>query len=32
MVQAVTDAEIKSAVFAINDDKAPGPDRFTSAF
>ncbi|GJR59889.1 uncharacterized protein Tco_1502051 [Tanacetum coccineum] len=32
MVRNVSDAEIKSALFSMSDDKAPGPDGFTAAF
>ncbi|GJV14190.1 hypothetical protein Tco_1359513 [Tanacetum coccineum] len=32
MVREVTDNEIKEAIFSMRDDKAPGPDGFTSAF
>ncbi|XP_021987007.1 uncharacterized protein LOC110883597 [Helianthus annuus] len=32
MIRDVTDDEIKSAFFDIGDDKAPGPDRYSSAF
>nr|KAJ0222221.1 hypothetical protein LSAT_V11C200063020 [Lactuca sativa] len=32
MVKVVTDEEIKSALFDINDDKAPGPDGFSAKF
>ncbi|GJV68037.1 putative RNA-directed DNA polymerase, eukaryota, reverse transcriptase zinc-binding domain protein [Tanacetum coccineum] len=32
MIAPVTNAEIKRAMFGIGDDKAPGPDGFTSAF
>ncbi|GKC44700.1 aspartic peptidase, partial [Tanacetum coccineum] len=32
MVQNVTNEEIKAAMFDIGDDRAPGPDGFTSAF
>nr|GEY40675.1 hypothetical protein [Tanacetum cinerariifolium] len=32
MVRNVTNEEIKSAMFSIGDDRAPGPDGFTSAF
>lgn len=32
MVRAVTDAEIKQAMFDIDDDKAPGPDGYSSKF
>ncbi|XP_050233163.1 uncharacterized protein LOC126681659 [Mercurialis annua] len=28
----VSDEEVKSAIFSINNDKAPGPDGFSSAF
>nr|GEU68753.1 hypothetical protein [Tanacetum cinerariifolium] len=32
MVREVTNTEIKEAIFSMRDDKAPGPDGFTSAF
>ena len=32
MIREVTDVEIKEALFDIDDDKAPGPDGFTSKF
>nr|XP_043630018.1 uncharacterized protein LOC122601315 [Erigeron canadensis] len=32
MIQAVTDDEIKSALFSIDDNKAPGPDGYSSLF
>ncbi|GJR74108.1 hypothetical protein Tco_0086473 [Tanacetum coccineum] len=32
MVRDVTNKEIKTAMFDIGDDKAPGPDGFTSTF
>ncbi|GKB27910.1 aspartic peptidase, partial [Tanacetum coccineum] len=32
MVQIVTNEEIKAAMFSIGDDRAPGPDGFSSAF
>ncbi|GKB13765.1 hypothetical protein Tco_0847688 [Tanacetum coccineum] len=32
MIRSVTDDEIKRAMFDIGDDKAPGPDGYTSAF
>ncbi|GJT36586.1 putative RNA-directed DNA polymerase, eukaryota, reverse transcriptase zinc-binding domain protein [Tanacetum coccineum] len=32
MVTTVTNLEIKEAMFCIGDDRAPGPDGFTSAF
>nr|GFB81956.1 hypothetical protein [Tanacetum cinerariifolium] len=32
MVRNVTNEEIKAAMFDIGDDRAPGPDGFTSAF
>ncbi|GJZ49360.1 protein LAZ1 [Tanacetum coccineum] len=32
MVRNVTDVEIKAAMFSIRDDRAPGPDGYTSAF
>nr|GEU75147.1 hypothetical protein [Tanacetum cinerariifolium] len=32
MVREVTIEEIKAAMFAIGDDKSPGPDGYTSAF
>ncbi|GKC45382.1 hypothetical protein Tco_1063104 [Tanacetum coccineum] len=32
MVQAISNEEIKSAMFNIGDDRASGPDGFTSAF
>ena len=32
MITRVTDAEIKGAMFSIGENKAPGPDGFTSAF
>ncbi|GJV91138.1 reverse transcriptase domain, reverse transcriptase zinc-binding domain protein [Tanacetum coccineum] len=32
MVRTITNEEIKSAMFDIGDDRAPGPDGFTSAF
>ncbi|GJV41691.1 hypothetical protein Tco_1420131 [Tanacetum coccineum] len=32
MVRNVTNEEIKSAMFDIGDEKAPGPDGFTSVF
>ncbi|KAK1406266.1 hypothetical protein QVD17_41557 [Tagetes erecta] len=32
MVRLVTREEIKSAMFSIGDDKAPGPDGYTAAF
>nr|GEX57492.1 MACPF domain-containing protein CAD1 [Tanacetum cinerariifolium] len=32
MVRAVTNEEIKAAMFSIGDDKAPGPDGYTYAF
>ncbi|GJW39768.1 hypothetical protein Tco_0065613 [Tanacetum coccineum] len=32
MVHNITNKEIKTAMFNIGDDRAPGPDGFTSAF
>ncbi|GKA67296.1 putative RNA-directed DNA polymerase, eukaryota, reverse transcriptase zinc-binding domain protein [Tanacetum coccineum] len=32
MIRPVTNAEIKTAMFDIGDDKAPGPDGYTSMF
>ncbi|GJV92055.1 putative RNA-directed DNA polymerase, eukaryota, reverse transcriptase zinc-binding domain protein [Tanacetum coccineum] len=32
MVRNITNKEIKTAMFNIGDDRAPGPDGFTSAF
>ncbi|GJR41737.1 putative RNA-directed DNA polymerase [Tanacetum coccineum] len=32
MVRDVTDDEIKSVMFSMGDDRAPGPDGFTAAF
>lgn len=32
MVRNVQDSDIKSALFAIGNDKAPSPDGFTAAF
>ncbi|CAI9259916.1 unnamed protein product [Lactuca saligna] len=32
MIKDVTDEEIKAALFDIDDDKAPGPDGFSSKF
>ncbi|GJW36240.1 protein LAZ1 [Tanacetum coccineum] len=32
MVRHVTNNEVKQAMFSIGDDRAPGPDGFTSAF
>ncbi|GKB26479.1 RNA-directed DNA polymerase, eukaryota, reverse transcriptase zinc-binding domain protein [Tanacetum coccineum] len=32
MVEEITDVEIKKAMFDIDNDKAPGPDGFTSCF
>ncbi|GJY33938.1 hypothetical protein Tco_0418407 [Tanacetum coccineum] len=32
MIRPVTNVEIKKAMFDIGDDKAPGPDGYTSAF
>ncbi|GJQ94484.1 protein LAZ1 [Tanacetum coccineum] len=32
MVRVITNAEIKSAMFDIGDDRAPGPDGFSSDF
>ncbi|GJY25396.1 hypothetical protein Tco_0400122 [Tanacetum coccineum] len=32
MIRPITDLEIKTAMFSIGDDKAPGPDGYTSAF
>ncbi|GJY71629.1 RNA-directed DNA polymerase, eukaryota, reverse transcriptase zinc-binding domain protein [Tanacetum coccineum] len=32
MVREVTNEEVKSAIFSMGDDKAPGPDGFTVAF
>ncbi|GJY60523.1 aspartic peptidase [Tanacetum coccineum] len=32
MVRAISNEEIKAAMFNIGDDRAPGPDGFTSAF
>ncbi|KAK1429871.1 hypothetical protein QVD17_12158 [Tagetes erecta] len=32
MVRSVTDMEIKNAMFAIGDHKAPGPDGYSAAF
>ncbi|GKD06511.1 hypothetical protein Tco_1181485, partial [Tanacetum coccineum] len=32
MVRPVSKEEIKSVIFAMNDDKAPGPDGFSSKF
>ncbi|GKB00478.1 protein LAZ1 [Tanacetum coccineum] len=32
MVRDVTDDEIKSVMFSMGDDRAPGPDGFTTAF
>ncbi|GJU22274.1 RNA-directed DNA polymerase, eukaryota, reverse transcriptase zinc-binding domain protein [Tanacetum coccineum] len=32
MVRDVSDTEIKEAIFGIGNDKAPGPDGFTSTF
>lgn len=32
MVRSVTNEEVKSAMFSIGDNQAPGPDGFTSSF
>ncbi|GJR45040.1 sodium/hydrogen exchanger 6 [Tanacetum coccineum] len=32
MVRDVSNDEVKSAIFSIRDDRAPGPDGFTAAF
>ncbi|GKC98104.1 hypothetical protein Tco_1168379 [Tanacetum coccineum] len=32
MIRLVTNDEVKKAMFDIGDDKAPGPDGYTSAF
>nr|GEY62860.1 putative RNA-directed DNA polymerase, eukaryota, reverse transcriptase zinc-binding domain protein [Tanacetum cinerariifolium] len=32
MVRDITDSEIKGALFFMGDEKAPGPDVFTTAF
>ncbi|XP_021996310.1 uncharacterized protein LOC110893512 [Helianthus annuus] len=32
MVRPITREEVKSAMFSIGDDKAPGPDGYTSVF
>ncbi|GJV10401.1 RNA-directed DNA polymerase, eukaryota, reverse transcriptase zinc-binding domain protein [Tanacetum coccineum] len=32
MIKEVTDSEIKNALFDIGDNKAPGPDGYTSTF
>ncbi|GJX73150.1 reverse transcriptase domain, reverse transcriptase zinc-binding domain protein [Tanacetum coccineum] len=32
MIRHATDEEIKAAMFGIGDDRAPGPDGYTSAF
>lgn len=32
LVRGVTDVEIKQAIFDIGNDKAPGPDGYTSGF
>ncbi|GJX68191.1 hypothetical protein Tco_0303918 [Tanacetum coccineum] len=32
MVRPVTDEEVKAAMFSIGDERAPGPDGFSSAF
>ncbi|GKD28008.1 hypothetical protein Tco_1234222, partial [Tanacetum coccineum] len=32
MVKPVSEAEVKNAMFDIEDSKAPGPDRFTARF
>ncbi|GJW55344.1 uncharacterized protein Tco_0099429 [Tanacetum coccineum] len=32
MIREVSNAEIKNALFSMGDDKAPGPDGFTTAF
>lgn len=32
MIQKVTDQEVKTAMFDIEDEKAPGPDGFTTKF
>ncbi|XP_021995747.1 uncharacterized protein LOC110892919 [Helianthus annuus] len=32
MIRSITVDEIKSAIFAIGNDKAPGPDGYTAAF
>ncbi|GKA35160.1 RNA-directed DNA polymerase, eukaryota, reverse transcriptase zinc-binding domain protein [Tanacetum coccineum] len=32
MIREITDVEIKKALFDIDDNKAPGPDGFTSKF
>ncbi|XP_021979569.1 uncharacterized protein LOC110875673 [Helianthus annuus] len=32
MIRQVTEEEVKSAMFSIGIDKAPGPDGFTTAF
>nr|GEV25144.1 reverse transcriptase domain-containing protein [Tanacetum cinerariifolium] len=32
MIRNITDEEIKAAMFSIGDDRAPGPDGYTSAF
>ncbi|GKF40489.1 hypothetical protein Tco_0120550, partial [Tanacetum coccineum] len=32
MVQDITNEEVKAAMFGIGDDRAPGPDGYTSAF
>lgn len=32
MTRPVTEEEIKSAMFSIHSDKAPGPDGFSAGF
>ena len=32
MVRPISDEEIKCALFSMEDDKAPGPDGFSSKF
>lgn len=32
LIKIVTDEEIKQALFAIDNEKAPGPDGYSSAF
>ncbi|GFZ21774.1 hypothetical protein Acr_29g0009360 [Actinidia rufa] len=32
LIQAVTEEDIKNALFSIGEDKAPGPDGFSSCF